>query len=169
MKVCKVPYGLECSLRTWRMSACTLLQSRVGRLPEGSQDSTLSLDSTLFKTLLCTNMLCLWNTDGLQYLYATDCSCANTLRRWCVKTLRHSVKYPNDYPRANRHQWLCVGPVVRYADDYLLFSTLCHLMRHAATHVTACHGENSKIPPVEVNTLSPSSPNEQYMGEDRRK
>ena len=63
VKVCKVPYGLECSLRTWRMSACTLLQSRAGRLPEGSQDSTLSPDSTLFKTLLCTNMLRLWNAD----------------------------------------------------------------------------------------------------------
>ena len=161
--MCNAPFGLKCSLRSWGMSACTLQQNCVGRLSEGLQDSTL------FKALLCTNMLHLWSAEALQHLYATDCFCANTLRRWCVKTLRHSVKYPRGNPRTNRCYRPCDERVVMYADDYLLFSTLCHLMRHAVTHVTACHGENSKIPPVEVNTLSPSSPNEQYMGEDRRK
>ena len=163
VEVCNAPIGLKWSLRSWGMSACTLQQNCVGRLSEGLQDSTL------FKALLCTNMFHLWSGEALQHLYATDSFCANTLRRWCVKTLRHTVKHPRRNPRTSRCYHPCNGHVVMYADDYLLFSTLRHLTEQATNRITVCHSELSKIPPVEVNTLFLSSPNEQYMGEDRRK
>ena len=113
-------------------------------------------------------MFHLWSGEALQHLYATDSFCANTLRRWCVKTLRHTVTHPRRNPRTSRCYRPCNGHVVMYADDYLLFSTLRHLTEQATNRITVCHSELSKIPPVEANTLFPSSPDEQYMGEDRR-